>query len=250
VRQRIKVLTWNIGGGYVRRAGTERYDRYDFGYFLDALARYAPDLICLQEVQGQGFDQVALLQRSTGYSIAAIAVSPSHFDPGSQLMVCILSRWPLTFETYTQLPNPGISAVDDDGVFIVSFDNGFLSAFIAPLGLRVHCGHCLPLHRFHRDLMEDEFLELRSAIQAAIRPREREATLVCADFNFPRLREAIPSVIPLMMKDCLSDTPTTPAGTRLDYILATHDLDVVESFVDADVLSDHFPVLAVLELSV
>jgi endonuclease/exonuclease/phosphatase family metal-dependent hydrolase len=244
---KFRAMTWNIGGAYIRRPKSALFDHYDYAYFVEKVCQIRPDILCLQEIQ-DGYGQIDILQRRTGYFALSIPISQSHFDSNSQLMLSILSRWKLSRAHYSKLPNPDISAIDDDGLFISSFDNGFLSGTIDELGIRVHCGHCLPFHRFHRDIMENEFSEIRGAICETIQP-QRESTIVCADFNITRLAQAIPSVVPRAMRDCLPGCATTPSGMKLDYILATHDLGTIQSGVHNQVLSDHFPAVADMRLS-
>jgi endonuclease/exonuclease/phosphatase family metal-dependent hydrolase len=240
-------MTWNIGGGYIRGQNSEAYDRYDLQYFINVLASYSPDVICLQEMQGPGYKQLESIRSATGYFGIEMPISVSHFDHDSQLMLGILSRWEFSRIHYQRLPNPEITAIDDDGLFITSFDNGFLRAYIGPLDIDIHCGHCLPFHRFHRDLTEVQFADVRSSLELAIQPRGK-ATVVCGDFNFSMLAQVLPNLIPHTLRDCLPDVPTTPVGTRLDHVLASRHFVVADSRVDPNVLSDHFPGWADLKI--
>jgi endonuclease/exonuclease/phosphatase family metal-dependent hydrolase len=248
VNKLVRVLTWNIGGGYVRNEGTGDYDRYDPKYFIEEVKKHRPDIVCLQEMQDVFYEQVRLFKEELSYFATATSISPSHFDSRSQLALGIFSKWQLSLSHYQKLPNPKISAVDDDGRFIVSFDNGFLNAQIEEFDIQVVCGHCLPFHRFHRDLMEETFADIRAAIESEIHRCMEKKTIVCADFNYPMLSTVIPSVLPRFARNCLPDCATTPVSARLDYILASNDFEIVDSYVDSHVSSDHFPGVVTLSL--
>lgn len=244
----LSILTWNIGGGFIYNHKTENFDNYNMSYFINLLEITKPDIICIQEIHP---NQFTIIKKHLKISGAYIDISPSHFMPDSKLGLAIFSRHEILDSYYYLLPNPQITAIDDDGVYLTSFDNGFLRVTINWIKkINILCGHNLPFHRFHRDFMEKQFKDIRSELANIFSLYSSGYSIYCADLNYEDIEMLLPELSFYGIKSCLLDTPTTPSGKRLDYILASrHFHSISPSKVYNSVLSDHFPCICFLSIN-
>ncbi len=57
---RLKVLTWNIGGAHtVNSSAVFDYDKENLSYFVEAIKAVNPDVICIQESHTNDSDVLA-----------------------------------------------------------------------------------------------------------------------------------------------------------------------------------------------
>jgi endonuclease/exonuclease/phosphatase family metal-dependent hydrolase len=179
-------------------------------------------------------------------------VRTSHLKSDQWLSLAILSRWPLANAGYILLPNPQLEAHSITGVPLFSHDKGFLKAnlTVAEQEIAVLTGHALPFGLFGRDVMEDVFEPVRSAMEQTILASIDQPTIVMGDLNYSSIEQLLPNVFNLGYTRTLVDVATEPSrGQQLDHILLSPHWQVWHSAVIPG-RADHYFCYADLALEV
>ncbi len=249
----LKTVTWNIGGGKHLKANED--PTLMASYSVDAieqiaqwLKRESPDIITLQEVQGDDHaNQVAEIARHMGYGNYFFDVtSDSFIDKDRLLGNGIISRFPIINHISGVFLNPNIEAVLQ-GRLIKTHDKGFSSCTVHIDGydLVVVTLHLLPFLALGIELDSVLGQRLLDDIVVNIAPQS-ERTLIQGDFNIDseRIKDAIPTLFRGRVDEVPLKVPTTPAGKRFDHVIF-RNLSLQSCSIDANVKTDHFPVTCI-----
>lgn len=258
--QQLRVGTWNIGGGFVSSHQPLHFDTEDLSYFVTVLQPLACDVLCFQEVHTpmiptQSCQAEALanaLDMPYWIAIPCDSVQASHLKSDQWLSLAILSRWQLANINYILLPNPQLQAKAVTGTTLISHDKGFLKTSLkfAEREVAVLTGHALPFGLFGRDIMEDVFQPIRSAMEQAILASIDQPTIVAGDLNYDVIESLLPNVFNVGYTRTPVGVATEPSrGWQLDHILLSPHWQVQHSTVIPS-LADHYFCYADIALEV
>lgn len=233
---RLRVLTYNIHHG----EGTD--GKLDLARTAAVIARAAPDVVALQEVDNQttrsnGVDQAAELGRLTGMH-AAFGKAMDH--AGGGYGDAILSRFPLSEVRVHDLPTaPGSEPRCAIAARIQVGQDG--RAFVI---VSTHLEHARAPIR----------LLQAQALDQALAAAEARPAILAGDFNDVPEGPAIGALRPHWIDASAGNPdPTSPAGhprRKIDYIFFRPGgawRAVETQVIDEPVTSDHRPLLVVLE---
>lgn len=243
----IRVVTWNIGGGYVSDDGHESYVYQNVDYFSDLLSAVSADIICLQETHiSIEIDQPKLIAEKLGMYVVSHGYDVSHLQAKCKLAVAILSRYALSGPEFFILPNPRMKLMCKESE-VVSHDKGFLVATASFNKQRYYIasGHLFPFHRFGLRFDNPQFIKIREQIECLFIETFAN-TLIGADMNSGDLRAALP-----ILMQCYAGThfgSTRPDGRVTDHILFPQSVQLVKSMT-LRTLADHDLCVADLDVA-
>jgi endonuclease/exonuclease/phosphatase family metal-dependent hydrolase len=240
--QRLRIGTWNIGGGFVSTQQPLCFDTEDLSYFVTVLQPFACDVLCLQEVHTPMIPnqpcQTEVLANALDMpywtAMPCDTVRVSHLKGDQFLSLAILSRWNLTQVCYLMLPNPQLQAQVTTGATLISHDKGFLRTTLAFANheIVVLTGHALPFNLFGRDAMEDVFHPIRIAMEQIILASSHQPTIVTGDLNCESIERLLPNVFQVGYTRTPVGIGTEPKqGRQLDHILLSPHWQVMHSAV-------------------
>lgn len=249
----LKTLQWNIGGAFIRDIDAdplldESFENDGLHHIIDVINDEKPDLITLQETHtGGGHIQAESIARACGYAHWCNYVhAQSHLEDGYGLGLAIISRFPFVSHQMVLFLNPKFQAVMPNGETWISHDKGVVRGIVTlPDGraLEVDSTHLTPLRRFGIEPFSDATLELRRDVAEKLRFTMQPAILQ-GDFNFdnPSLREFLPRMFVDGTEEILQEQGTTPAQRKYDHVIYK-GVEVMNSNVRTEVLTDHFPIV-------
>ena len=237
---RIKIMSFNIQ--HCRNYNFPLEDRIDFDVTANAIRKYDPDIVGLQEVRGKGenpkyTDQAPeLAARTEMFYAFAPAFTVPHGGPYGN---ALLSRFPILQAQTVLIPDPAEPAYD--GYYETRCV--LMAEIDVAGGLRV----CVS----HFGLNPDEQINAFRAAEECI--RENRCVLM-GDMN---LTPENPLLLPLRKR--LFDTaqafptprlsfPSQAPDRKIDYIFTSRDLEVLSADIPAETVSDHRPYLVQLRL--
>ncbi len=244
----IRVVTWNIGGGYVSDDEHKSYVYQDVDYFSDLLNSVSADIICLQETHiSIDIDQSKLIADKLGMYVVSHGYDVSHLQPKCKLAVAILSRYALSSPEFFMLPNPRMKLMCK-GSEVVSHDKGFLIATATFSKQRYHIasGHLFPFHRFGLRFDNPQFINIKEEIEYLFIEKFSNA-VIGADMNSADLRVALP-----VLMQCYAGThfgSTRPDGRTTDHILFPRTVQLVKA-VTLRTVADHDLCVADLDVTI
>lgn len=252
---KIRVATWNIGGGFIDSSDMQRFDTPDIKYFANELKRFGCKLIFIQEAHTSKLtgksEQAEFLSKHLRLDYyTCVSISPSHLQPDQNLSLLILSAFPIENSTYIQIENPKLEVIRPDLTKWYSFDKGFLVVTVKMRKrVRVICGHSHPFIDFKRVPTDPDFNQLRKQIENVILGdrMEKSTCIVGADMNWNEIRELLPDVFSNSFKCVFENVKTTPNQGQLDYLLVSPDIKTGKYAITPG-LSDHYLCVADLSL--
>jgi endonuclease/exonuclease/phosphatase family metal-dependent hydrolase len=226
----LRVITWNIGGGFISTDQPLRFNTADLDYFATTLRSLDADVICLQECQApkgsiQGSQAQLLasaLQRSHWHTVPYGPNCQSPFDPAQNLALAILSHWPFRSVQYEMLPNPGLQVQRPSGEVWATHDKGFLRAnlVVGADDIVVLTGHTVPFELYGRDAAEYAFAPIHCAMETIILAGSDLPTVVTGDLNYDKIEDLLPNVFQRGFTRAVGDVATEPRfGRQRDHIL-------------------------------
>lgn len=248
---RLRLATWNIGGGRTEPSPGAGFGDEHLAYFADELARLDADVVCLQETHAAraGADgQAESLATRLGlhcFSRPCDTVHRSHLDATQLLCVAVLSRLPLRDARFERLPNPRLEAESSNGPPLVSHDKGFVAAGLE--GIDLYAGHMLPFELFARELTEPAFAGIRTALEDLVLASDRPRVLA-GDLNHPEPERWLPRLVSAGFQPAYRGVATEPVhGRQIDHILVSREIDVTRARVTPG-RADHYLCWADLEV--
>lgn len=253
----IKTIQWNIGGGKTRDEDSDPTDQLSYivdslDSIVETLAKYEPDVVTLQECHSdEESDQVERIAKGIGLEYYVSDVyDDSHLEKGKKLTQGIISRFSLSDHRFEYFLNPKLETTGPLGEKWLSHDKG-VTACMADIGGRivnVKTSHSLPFRKFHIDPLSQECAALREDMAQKLSP-EQEKFLFQGDLNYDKtsMGDFLSEIFVSGVSEVLLDSATTPKGRRYDHVLY-RGLSYRKSFVDMDVLTDHYPVISEFEI--
>lgn len=246
----MRIVTWNIGGGFIESKLKYEYDLEDINYFINELKSVNPDIVCFQEIHiSEINNQPQIIADSLGFKyITTHSIADSHLKDDEKLSISIISRYPVISSKFNLLTNPNLE-FEWKGKKAFSHDKGFLEAIIdyQETNIRVLSGHMVPFRKFGKNFLDNEFEEIRNQIEKIIL-YGKMPKIICADMNFDgEIEKLIPNIFENDYKFILENIPTTPKGRTYDKIIISKDWKITNS----DILNgkaDHFLCFADIEL--
>jgi endonuclease/exonuclease/phosphatase family metal-dependent hydrolase len=246
----LRIITWNIGGGFIATDDPLRFDTEELSYFATTLRSLDGDVICLQEChtpvvstqisQAQQLAQVLHIPHWCTVPYGPYCQSP--FDPTQNLALAILSRWAFLSTHYEMLPNPGLHVQRPSGEVWGTHDKGFLRARLAvgDGAIVVLTGHTTPFELYGRDAAELAFAPIHSAMETIILSSARFPTIVTGDLNYDAVERLLPKVFQAGYVRVLENVATEPRyGRQRDHILLSPHCTALDSAVLPG-QADHF----------
>lgn len=228
-------------------------------YSIDAIKEIAdwlkqsnPDIITLQEAQGDGgSNQVKEIAQLLGYYYYFFdATSESHIDEGKQLGNGILSKHPITNHHNGNFHNPNIRSVFQDRLFI-SHDKGYGSCTIDINGTQIDVTtlHLLPFRAFTIELSSPTGQEILDSVVSEL-SSDAVYRLIQGDFNIdnPVIKSIVPNLFDSQLDEIELDAPTTPSGKYYDHVIFK-GLKLQDVSINSSVKTDHYPVTCVFQLT-
>lgn len=253
---KIKTLTWNIGGGKLLQPGAD--SQLLASYTVDGLQEIIallraenPDIITLQEVQKSDHtDQAKTIAEALGYSYVHDSTSASHIDDGHQLGHAIFTRHSLGAHKTGLFDNPKYEVEWEDGSQAVSFDKGYSTCVITIDGrpVAVTTLHLIPFRRFKVDVRSKEAKAVLRNVEETLGDNPAP-WLIQGDFNInaSTMQDFFPRLFAGDTEEITLDSGTTPKGHMYDHIIAKGGKITDYTVID-DVLTDHYPVVAEIEV--
>lgn len=249
----LKTLQWNIGGGWVRSldadpAAPASYDTEDLAHIIDVIREADPDIITLQETHArEGRVQAELIAKRLGYPVwVNDAYDQSHIDPTEKLCQSVITRFHLRSHAFSLFLNPHWVEPRKNWT---THDKGMTTCDLDALGgvLRVQTFHAVPFRGFDISPASDQAKPVIASMNEHI--AAHGAYLLQADTNIDAtpLADFFDAVGKYGLSEVPVAEPTTPRGRRYDRILY-RALRLTGAHIDADVLTDHYPVIATFEV--
>jgi len=236
---KLKIATWNIGGGFTGDPILDKYDTEDISYFCEELKKQSPDIICLQECHtGKDNEQPQTIANALEYKyIASHAIAPSHLKEGPLLSMAIISKYPIASHTFHQLRNPNLKMMWR-GKEVSTHDKGVLESVIlvGKEKIRILCGHMVPFHKFKSDFMTHP--DIRNQLEQTIID-SKLATIFCVDLNYNDEKLLLSQALNAGFNNCLPAEKTSPEGKRFDKIILSPQF-AAESAKIIPGIADHY----------
>lgn len=259
---KIKTLQWNIGGAKIRKIDADptqeigslvsSYSEDGLCYIIEKLKGYNADILTLQETHADKNDiQSKVIAEQLGYTYWINSkYSNSHIEEGQDLCQTIISRYPISNNSFEYFKNPYFEVIAENGDEWISHDKGYTSSEITISKNKIGVGtlHLVPFPRFKREYSDPKVLEVLKDVQLKIIPKLKQVNLIQGDFNIDSelLGKYLPE-LSLKMSEVRTSEPTTPKGKRYDHVLYK-GLNFIQSTIDKNVLTDHYPIISEFEL--
>ena len=94
--------------------------------------------------------------------------------------------------------------------------------------IKIFSWHILPFRIFWKDLLDDEFKNVRYSIENSLKYKNIPE-IICADMNFNEIEKLIPNIFKQWFKSILPDLQTTPDWNKYDKIIISHEIILVNS---------------------
>lgn len=256
----MKLLTLNTGGAYIRAqdadpTADESYSHKGLAYVIELIAHHAPDIIVLQESHTRGADSQAhaIAQALHMRHVVNEPYDDSHKEEGAHFSIAIISKWPLSDIRFELFTNPGFRMTHGAREWYCR-DKGVLSADVAtPSGVvRVVTTHLVPFKLFGKPLDGEEVRavldDVDTKLCAHAQSNNAKRAIVTGDTNLDvdSIAEYLPQISALC-PEVMLPAPTTPKGRRYDRVFARGLAVLGQPLVDADALTDHYPVVVKFE---
>lgn len=230
----LRAMTFNIQSGSRGLEGVARLIR-----------RTSPDIVALQEVdrftrRAHGKDQAEELAKLTGLEHHVHFRATDLF--GGAYGVALLSRFPLEAPWHMQLPRAGTEEPRTVGRARIEVEGQTVSVYVT------HLAH-LPTNG---DLRTRQMKAILAELQADPHPK-----IVMGDLNESPHSQAV-RLLGDHLRDAFDTSGRGRSGTyplplflpaiRLDYVMASPELQPQQSYVIESTASDHYPVVAEFEL--
>ena len=236
---RIKVMSFNIQ--HARNYNFPTEDRIDFDVMANAIRKFDPDIVGLQEVRGKGenpkyTDQAAEIAEKTEmfYAFAPAFNVPNGGPYGNAL----LSRFPILDIKKIPIPVPNTDYYCEPRCILRAV-------------LDIH--RPVTVYVTHFGLKPPEAENASSAVVEALSGTSTPKILM-GDFN---LTPDSPVLDPIritmadtadVFDSLLLSYPSDAPTQKIDYIFVSEDFEIVSADIPEIIASDHRPHLAELEL--
>lgn len=250
----IKGLQWNIQAARLRRPESdpralESYVGDSPDYIGNYLAGKALDFITLQEVHANPHrDQAKEIAHHIGTGqFVTDSYGQSFMNTEYDICQSIISKHPIISHKYIPLQFEQYTPVDLDALDgeYVAKGTGLTVATLNVEGalINIITLHMQPFSLFNIDPYSDEAKELRDSLESALKSIT-EPWILQADFNVndSSIGAFLGNISQLDgYTEVLQTLPTIPAGKTIDHVAAV-GVSIETNSVDADVLTDHYPV--------
>jgi endonuclease/exonuclease/phosphatase (EEP) superfamily protein YafD len=248
-------LQWNIGGGKIREPGVphysdEAYKKNGLDHIISIIKQHSPDVVTLQEAhENEIMSQGKHIAAFTGMQYAFTHnYNESHIEPGQDLTLCILSKYPIRRPDFKFFYNPKYTKELPNGEIWVSHHKGMLEVKLDVNGKDVNVTtlHLIPFKRFDIDPYGEKSAKVREDIEQKLKANG-EYNLIQGDFNVndESLQRFLPSFI-RTVQEVPQTQATTPSGWKYDHVLY-RGLKHLSSKVITEALTDHYPVYSEFE---
>lgn len=250
----IKGLQWNIQAARTRSPESdpvtlESYAGDNPDYISNYLAKRALDFITLQEVHANpNRDQAEEIAHGIGTGwFVTDSYGQSFMNSEYDICQSIISKHPIINNEYIPLQFNQYTPVNLDALDgeYVAKDTGLTVATLNIEGTLINIVtlHMQPFSLFNIDPYSDEAKELRDSLESALKSVAKP-WIVQADFNVndSSIGTFLGDITRLDgYTEVLQTLPTIPAGKTIDHVAAV-GVSIEANSVDAEVLTDHYPV--------
>jgi endonuclease/exonuclease/phosphatase family metal-dependent hydrolase len=248
-------LQWNIQAARLRSPESnpqalESYVGDSPSYIGNYLAGKALDFITLQEVHANPRrDQAEEIAHHISESAQFVTDSygQSFMNAGYDICQSIISKHPIVSHEYIPLQFEQYTPVDLDALDgeYVAKGTGLTVATLNVEGVLINIItlHMQPFSLFDIDPYSDEAKELRDSLESALKSIS-EPWILQGDFNVngSSIGAFLGNISELSgYSEVLQTLPSIPAGKTIDHVAAV-GVSIEANSVDADVLTDHYPV--------
>lgn len=215
----------------------------DFDAFAEEIRRRGADIIGLNEMRGEGPHpdyqaQAKILGEKLGYYY--YFAEATHLEGENPYGNALLSRYPILSAKTVLIPDPQPPA----------YDGYYETRCVLKAKIDV-CGG-LNVCISHFGLNPDEHA---NAVETVLKQVSDTKCVLMGDFNLTPeqpllepIREKMYDTAQLFTED-LRSWPSDEPRLKIDYIFTSHDIQVLSADIPADVVSDHRPYLAVIEVT-
>lgn len=237
----MKVISWNIGGGFISEDSHNSYSKEDLNYFINVLNEEQGDIICFQELHTSlDINQSEEIANRLNYYYNTVPFSDSHIKEKNKLNISILSKFEIISSNYIILPNVDFKFLLN-GKKVSSHEKGIIEIIInyKNQNIRILNLQLQPFRKFKRNILEEDFSLLRDTVENYFL-KSKLPTIICGDFN----NESIKKVFPKLFNKynySLSFTEsiiTTPRKRSYDKIIYSKEFQL-ENFGIKETLADH-----------
>lgn len=217
MKQRIKIMTWNIGSCYVPDS---------FNDVVIHIQLVNPDILCIQELIMDEDYERRIISNTELNHFHSMALSPNPYFDNKTMGIATFSKETIDFLDCTNLPNPGIAGMVNGNLEIMH-DKGF--SCVKTIGIHVINGHAYPFYRFKRN--DFDFHEYYSILDDWIVEKYRTNCdlLIGADFNTNHTMKLLEKSHKLLVNGI--NGITRPNGRSTDCILYTDRFTLIESAI-------------------
>ena len=234
---RIKLMTFNT-----QHCKNYITNKIDYDAIRELIKKYNPDIVGLNEIYGKGYDKT--INNTQAHEIANKLGYYCYFGKATNLLFkpygnAILSKYPLIDPTIIKIPFP----------FIKHGNKYYERRSILNTKIKVQ-DELLSVTITHLGLNIDEQIHGITTLYKCV---GNFRCIIMGDFNCPPNNEII-TPLKSAMKDTLKYNekdytwPSDNPKIRDDYILVSNDITVLSSKVLDEVVSDHRPIIAEIEI--
>lgn len=253
---KLRTLTWNIGGGKLLEKGKDSglmssYNVDGIDEIASQIKAHSPDIVTIQEAHGDNNDnQIAQIARELGYAYYFYdATSDSHIDGAYKLGNGLISRFPISNIQTGRFLNPKIH-FEIEGREAFTHDKGYVSCDITIDDVTIHATslHLIPFRSVGLEFDSATAQSILKSVESEL-SGSHNYVLIQGDFNIHS--QTVKSYLEgLFNSNALGEIelnePTTPKGRMYDHILY-RGLKSKKFIVDSSVKTDHYPVICDLE---
>lgn len=250
-------VQWNIGGARLLAEDTDpnllaSYSVDGLNYIIDFLRQQNADVITLQETHtSAGYSQAQLIAESLGYrGWVNDELAESHIDPTQRLGLAIITKLPIKSHDFNLFHNPHFQVNLGDGRIETSHDKGRTRVVITlenKQELTVQTLHITPFRRSKTPVDSPEAQRVLADVAANL--AVTGTGIIQGDFNidFEVLEPHFPSLFTTGFQEIPQHTATAVPNYHFDHVLYKN-MQVLQSIVLQNVLTDHFPVVTRFQL--
>jgi endonuclease/exonuclease/phosphatase family metal-dependent hydrolase len=243
---KLKVATWNIGGGLIKSA-SGKFDEENLDYFTNTIKDLDCDVVFLQEVHGDEMhSQATELADRLGYSCATQMISKSHLEKNKKFHLSIIAKQKLSNPKLIKLTNPKLENKEKG---YLSHDKGFIlcELEIENKSITLVSGHLFPYYIFGKRIEDDELSYAREEIDLILSSLD-DPRIIGVDMNSENSGIILPKSLSSSLVEVENTQATCPSGEHVDHIFTSKDIKASETKV-IEGEADHFILISTLEVA-
>jgi len=231
----IKIVDWNINGGYlVRKDSVEK----NFEFFVNKIKKLNPDIVLIQEGHiSKEFNQIQELSKQLGLKHYIYEeLCESHIEKNTQLCLFILSKYEIKSSNFFKLTNPNLISFNEKyggEIRTDTISKGFLNGKIEinKEEINLITGHNHAFHIFNKKL--DEYPVVLEEIKNYILKQTKSSAKMIfgADLNYYKIDTIAKNLFSNKVQNVF-DNVITYKNKQYDHILISKNFKIINKKID------------------